>query len=139
MLLQTPMALNYKHSLVALIAVILTGLSLAHYGYCSCAPSTCYHDPSALVAEIALETPYSDGQCVSSAASAGTTQISFAIPAVPPGSTHRFSPLPRLCKVVPSSWEAYFPALRIISVLHKKNAWHQSSEDEPHLTIPPLL
>ena len=124
-----------KHRMVALFFLALVYLSIIHFSHYASVSSPISLNP--IAAEVGLvgdasPSPDSRFSLPSPQSSLGGDSVSRFLEPVQPVKFCRTVILPtQTDQGTPGLVQVCSPTRRVISVLHKKHTWHQSSEDDP--------
>jgi hypothetical protein len=123
---------RYRHAALALLSICLVWFSLLDRGQISVSFSSLLHDAARATVELVADDLSSPNGIRTTSPSTDrlhkdAVHLSFT------HWLHRFI-IPLLSREpVIGLQQADRPIVCLISVLHKKNGWHQSSQDDPHL------
>jgi hypothetical protein len=124
---------KYKQGIFALFSICLVWFSLLDHGQCAVSFSSLFHRTTTAAVEL-IVNDQSPRQINATSTPSGRPLKARAInQSVLSDWLYRF-PVPVFTKEqITGLQQTNLPVVCLISILHKKNGWHQSSQDDPHL------
>lgn len=128
------MGSKYRQGVFTLFAVCLVYFSLPLCDRFAVSVSSLFHDTSVAAVALIVDGPPAHGPSGSCSSLSGQPLKSAISQSALSDCPYRFFTL-LVKEQITELQQTNLPVVRLISILHKKNGWHQSSQDDPHLRL----